>query len=48
MWERRSALGWTALAGELVLKGGIARNTYDTTPKFDTFTFRLTYLFSPR
>ena len=24
MWERRSALGWTALAGELVFKGGIA------------------------
>jgi len=33
---------------EQVVPSAIVRNTYDTTPKFDTFTFRLTYLFSPR
>jgi outer membrane immunogenic protein len=27
---------------------GVVGNQYDTTPKFDTLTFRLTYLFSPK
>ena len=32
---------------EQVVPSAFVHNTYDTKPKFDTLTFRLTYLFSP-